>query len=700
VSKLSKPTFRLGVDIGGTFTDIVLLGDDGTIYTKKLLSSPPDYSEAIEVGVRELLAEVKVDVAQIVEFIHGTTVVTNTIIERKGDPLALITTKGFRDVLELGRFRAPTLYNSRFRKLEPLAERRLRFEVSERMTADGTVLRPVLESEIAVIAEQIKAEGINSVAICFINAYVNGHNEVEAVKYLRRLMPGVSISASSQLLPQIQEYERTSTTVVNAYVRPVAERYIDSLLQRMRKLGIDCGLMIMQSSGGCVPGSIAAQNPIYIIESGPAAGVVGAQRLSGRLGFGDIMVVDVGGTTAKASLIENGAFSVATESEVGGSASLGHRLIQGAGYAVQAPTIDIAEVGAGGGSIAAVDEAGGLKVGPRSAGAVPGPICYDNGGEDTTVTDANLFLGYLSPKALVGGELSLNKPKAEAAITALGEKINLSPVDAAYGIHLIANSNMMRALSGVSSERGRDPSTYTLFAIGGNGSVHGTKLADDLRMDTVIVPPASGVFSALGLLFADVEHQVIRAYYRHLIEVDPTAMTVMLDGMINEARKLLDDGGFTGPHQDIRVVAEVRYFGQMTTLAIPLAEKIITRDVLDKCARDFAEQHHATYGYASSEEKLQFVALKVLGRGLSETPRVPAKLESQRRIQMEETRRPVYFGPENGWVETPVVSRGSLSGTARQGPMIVEEYDSTSVVRPGWTAELDGWSNIVMRRVK
>lgn len=695
-----KPSFRLGVDIGGTFTDIVLLGDEGKIQTKKILSSPPDYSEAIETGVRELLRESGVEASQIVEFIHGTTVVTNTIIERKGAKVALVTTKGFRDVLELGRFRAPTLYDSKFRKLDPLVERRLRFEISERMAADGSIIRPVDFQELDAVAAEIEREGVPSVAVCFINSYVNAENEIAAVEFLRKRLPDVSVSASTQLLPQIQEYERTSTTVVNAYVRPVAERYLESLLNRLKKIGIDCDLMIMQSSGGCVPGDIAAKNPVYIVESGPAAGVVGAQRLSHRLGIPNIMVFDVGGTTAKASLIENGEFDIATESEVGGSATLGHRLIQGAGYAVQAPTIDIAEVGAGGGSIAAVDSANGLKVGPRSAGAVPGPICYDCGGELPTVTDANLVLGYLSPVALVGGDLSLNKAKAEAAIVDLGKRIGLSVVDTAYGIHLIANSNMMRALNGVSSERGRDPSQFTLFAIGGNGSVHGTKLADDLRMNMVIVPPASGVFSALGMLFTDVEHQVIRAYYRNLADTDPAAMTRLLQNMTDEARRLLTDSGFEGDRQHISVIAELRYFGQMTTLAVPVSQMPVTTQVLNRCRQDFTSAHETNYGYSSPDEKLQFVALKVIGRGLSDAPRVPAKLESQRRASKDETKRQVYFGPEHGWVETPVIGRASLEAAPRPGPLIIEEYESTSVVRPGWSAEVDRWSNIVMRRAK
>jgi N-methylhydantoinase A len=294
----------------------------------------------------------------------------------------------------------------------------------------------------------------------------------------------------------------------------------------------------------------------------------------------------------------------------------------------------------------------------------------------------------------------LNKAKAEAAITALGSRIGLNMVDTAYGIHLIANSNMMRALNGVSSERGRDPSQFALFAIGGNGSVHGTKLADDLRMRTVIVPPAAGVFSALGMLFTDVEHQVIRAYYRKLDEIDPAAMSALLAQMTSEARRLLADSGFEGERQEVRCIAELRYFGQMTTLAVPITGVPVTADVLALCRKEFTRLHELNYGYSSPDEKLQFVALKVIGRGLSDMPRVPSTLISQRREAKKDATRKVYFGPDLGWLDTAVVSRASLTEKPRRGPLVVEEYESTSVVRPGWSVEVDGWSNIVMRRAQ
>ena len=442
--------YRLGVDIGGTFTDIIVLAPDGTIFSKKVLSTPDDYSRAIEEGVVELLDETGISADEITEFAHGTTVATNALIERRGVKVALITTRGFRDVLELGRFRSPRLYDLEFRKPDPLVERRLRFEIEERTNGKGEILVPLDTKALDRLAEQLVEEEVQAVAICFINSYVNPENELNAQRWLEKRLPTIPISASAQLLPQIQEYERTSTTVVNAYIRPVVESYVTSLVERMGRLGLGIPLTIMQSNGGVLPADLAAVNPVYIIESGPAAGVVGAQRMGELFGLGDLIVLDMGGTTAKASLIRDGKFAIVPDAEVGGD-SVGHRLLQGAGYPIQVPTIDIAEVGAGGGSIATVDAAGGFQVGPRSAGAVPGPVSYALGGEQPTVTDANLVLGYLSPVALVGGNLTLDETGARATLTDLGARISRSDTDTAYGVHLIANANMMRALSSVSS---------------------------------------------------------------------------------------------------------------------------------------------------------------------------------------------------------------------------------------------------------
>jgi len=536
--------FSLGVDIGGTFTDIVLLRADGELFSKKVLSTPGDYSLAIEDGVADLMRGAGLNGNQIAELAHGTTVATNAIIERRGASVALITTRGFRDVLELGRFRSPRLYDLTYRKPEPLIERRLRFEVNERCDSNGTILESLAEAELGPIADAIERENVQAVAVCFINSHVNPANEQVAVRYLANRLPKVSVSASTQLVPQIGEYERTSTTVVNAYLRPVVEHYVTSLNRRLAKLQITAPLMIMQSSGGVLPGALVAKKPIFIIESGPAAGALGAQRLGMHLGLGDLIVFDMGGTTAKACIVQGDQLVLAPDTEVGGSASLGSRMIKGAGFIVQVPTIDIAEVGAGGGSIAAIDAAGGLLVGPRSAGAEPGPICYDRGGAKPTVTDANLLLGYLNPESLVGGDLKLNYRKAELALADMGERLHLSAIEAAYGIHLIANANMMRALRAVTSERGRDPAQFGLLAIGGNGGVHAANLAESLNVRRIVVPPVAGLFSALGMLFADVEHQFITAFFRRVDTIKAQDVNGAVDALVSEAVQLLKSEGY------------------------------------------------------------------------------------------------------------------------------------------------------------
>jgi len=691
--------YKLGVDIGGTFTDIVLLGPDGALLSKKILSTPRDYSLAIEQGVTELMQETGVTGAQITELVHGTTVATNAIIERRGARAALITTKGFRDVLALGRFRAPRLYDLTFRKPEPLIERQLCFEVLERTDADGTILQPVDEAGLERIAATLAKADVQAIALCFINSCVNPSNEAAAVRFLELRLPGLSITASTQLVPQIGEYERTSTTVVNAYIRPVMEQYIASLMQRMASLGIAAPLMIMQSSGGILPGAVAAKTPIFIIESGPAAGALGAQRLAAHVGLGDIIVFDMGGTTAKASIVTRNQLALAPETEVGGGAALGSRMIKGAGYVVQVPTIDIAEVGAGGGSIASIDLAGGMHVGPRSAGAEPGPVCYNRGGTQPTVTDANLLLGYLNPDVLVGGDLKLNYGKAQDAVSELGRQLNLSLTDAAYGVHLIANANMMRALTAVTSEGGLDPSHFSMMAIGGNGAVHAANLAETLNVRRIIVPPVAGLFSALGMLFADVEHQLITAFYRRLDAITADDINAAARPLIDEASRLLASEGYEKPEQrSIVLYADIRYVAQSAALTIPFAGFPVDKAMLSGVAQAYGELHEQTYGYRSDTEPLQFVSLKIVGGGLSDKPRVPDRVaRAQERISKEGLRR-AYFGPEAGWLEARLMPRLALTAEPVPGPLIIEEYDCTTVVRPGWNARVDAWNNIVMER--
>jgi N-methylhydantoinase A len=696
---MNKTETRLGVDIGGTFTDIVMISREGTVYSKKLLSTPSDYSAAIEDGIAKLCAELSIDASGVTEFVHATTIATNTIIERKGVKVALVTTAGFRDVLELARFRSPRPYDIRFRKPEPLVPRRLRFEVLERIGADGKIVRPLDGSTLEEIAQALEREEVSALAICFINSCANNVHEVQAAEFFSARLPGVSITASTTLLPQLGEYERTSTTVINAYIRPVVKNYVDSLDTRLKALKIGAPLMIMQSSGGIAPGAIVSSTPITIIESGPAAGVLGGQRLGIHTGMRDMIVFDMGGTTAKATIIEDFQFGVSREAEVGGGAVLGQRMIKGAGYPVQVPTIDIAEVGAGGGSIAAVDEAGGIKVGPQSAGADPGPVCYDRGGILPTVTDANLLLGYLNAEALVGGELPLNFGKAREAIGRIGGQLKLDETDTAYGIHLIANATMLRALRAISSERGRDPAKFILFAIGGNGPVHAATLAEAGGLTHVVVPPVAGLFSALGMLFADVEHQLIRSFYRPLRKTSIEEFNAVAAELIEGGRKLLSEQGFrVGDRQRIVISVDMKYVGQTSPLAVQLTAYPARQGAFEELVKAFEAEHLKTFGYVPQGDALQFVALKTVCSGVPETPRMPERVQRGNERTVKSVRRKAFYGEEHGWLMTPVISRADIGCDARPGPLIVEEYDTTAIVRPGWTARTDAWNNIHMER--
>src|SRR5687767_2684513 len=424
--------WRIGIDIGGTFTDIVVLGERGELVTAKVPSTPANYGDAIVAGLRALFAD-GVDPAQVGELIHGTTIATNTILEKKGARTGLLTTEGFRDVLEIRRLRMPRLYDLGYEKPPVLVERDRRLEVRERIDHRGEVVRPLDEAQAAAAIDALLATGVESVAVCLINAYASGRHEQRMKSLLRERAPALPVALSSEVLPEIREYERTSTTVVNAYVLPVVERYLRALEGSLRALGVRAPLLVMQSNGGTMGADAAVALPTHIIESGPAAGVVGARELAKALGLRDVLTFDMGGTTAKASIIEGGDVSRVPEMDVGAGINLGGRLLKGGGYHVRVPAIDIAEVGAGGGSLVWIDAGGGLRVGPESAGAVPGPVCYGTGGTVPTVTDANVVLGFLNPDHLVGGALRLDHEKAARALTdAIARPLGLEAAAAAW----------------------------------------------------------------------------------------------------------------------------------------------------------------------------------------------------------------------------------------------------------------------------
>jgi N-methylhydantoinase A len=698
-------TFRAGVDIGGTFTDIVLLGDQGERYTKKVPSTVDDYARAITDGLAALLAETGAAAGGIVELLHGTTVASNAILEHKGAKTGLITTKGFRDVLEIRNLRMPRLYDMSWTKPPPLVERRLRVEVDERVNAQGGVDRPLDEASVEQAARFLLDEGVEAIAVCLLHSYLNPAHEIRVKDIVARLARGVTLCISAEVLPVINEYERTSTTVINAYVRPIVETYLSRLIGEVKRIGIDAPLLLMQSNGGLTTAKAAAVTPMHIIESGPAAGVVGVQALTQRIGVQKAISFDMGGTTAKASLIENGELTRATEYQVGAGIVLGSRLLSGAGYTLKVPAIDLAEVGAGGGSILWIDAGGALQVGPHSAGAVPGPVCYDQGGTEPTVTDVNVVLGYINPAQLVGGALKLNAEKARAVIAeTIARPLGMNVEEAAYGAHLIAASNMIRALKAVSSERGRDPREYALVAFGGNGPVFAAGMAEAMHIPQVLVPPSAGVFSSFGLLYAEVEYYFTRTRKRLLRALAPAAVQEIIDGLEAEARARLTEDGFTADRIEIRRSASLHYQGQSFELRVPLAAGRLDAAALAALEEAFGAEHERTYGHrAGVEEPVELVSLEVIGRGIPDTPRAASAAAASLPpdIAIANPRRRAYFGPgsttSQGWLEARVVNRSALA-TPHAGPCIVEEYDATCLVPPCWNARLDGYGNIVMSR--
>src|SRR5256714_11764365 len=547
------PSYRVGVDVGGTFTDIVLLGADGTIHTKKISSSVENYAQAIVDGLAEVFRETGLGGRDVEEIRHGTTVASNAILELKGARTGLITTKGFRDVLEIRTLRMPRMYDMGWTKPPPLVERSLRKVVDERVNAAGAVerARDPRDGERAVDA--LLAEQVETIAVCLLHSFANPTHELLIKDVIQRKAPHLPCSISCEVLPEIKEYERTSTTVINAYVTPIVARYLKALRTALDAADVRARLLLMQSNGGLTTDAAAVERPIHIIESGPAGGVVGAQALAREKDLPKIITFDMGGTTAKAAMVENGEVTRAHEYSVGAGIMVGSRLLTGAGYTLKVPAIDLAEVGAGGGSLVWLDPAGALQVGPESAGASPGPVCYDKGGETPTITDANLLLGYLNPAHLVGGALKLNEHKARHVFNERVAKPLGMPLErAAHGAHLIAASNMIRAIRAVSSERGRDPREFALFAFGGNGPVFACGMAAALRMERVVVPPSAGLFSSFGLLYADVEHHYARTMRRLLRKADAAELERAWASLAEQAREQLAIEGFKGDKAKIR----------------------------------------------------------------------------------------------------------------------------------------------------
>lgn len=688
--------FRIGADVGGTFTDLVFMRPDGRTDKHKVPSTPPDYARAIIEGILAYCREEKLSPQDVHEVVHATTVATNSILERRGAKTALITTSGFRDVLELRRIRIPLTYDINWQKPPPLVEREWRFTVNERIAASGEIRVPLDASTLEPIVEEISRSGIEAVAVCLLHSYRQPVHERMIGDYLRKALPSLHVSLSCEILPEMMEFERTSTTVTNAYLAPLVSGYLTNLRRELHENQIRGPLLVMQSNGGLISSGFAAYRPVTIIESGPAAGVVAAARVAQSSGYPNVITLDMGGTTTKASIIEDGKILRASEYEVGSPISVSSRLMRGSGYLLRIPIIDVSEVGAGGGSIASLDPGGSLKVGPQSAGAVPGPACYGNGNTRPTVTDANLVLGYLHPDSLAGGSMKMMKALSENAILEhVARPAGLSLHEAAYGIHVVAVSNMVRAIKTVSVERGRDPKDFVLMAFGGAGPLHAAEVGRALRIGRVVIPSGPGVFSAAGLLGAEIELHSCRTVVTYERDNDPALLRSALDEMKKDLVQRLRDEGFE-EHQVVATASvDICYRGQSSELTVPLESLEVTQTTLSQAIEAFEHEYERTYGHRGDNKRFDIVNARMvatvsrLAQAQGMRPQEPKKLK-------EPESRQAYFGPGKGLMQTRVVSRTALAKGAVVGPLIVQEYDSTVVIPPDCSAALDAYGNIVI----
>ena len=688
--------WRLGIDIGGTFTDVALVNDvDGTIGIAKTPTTPSDFGKAVLSGLHDALDRYGVQPDEVSLLSHATTVVTNSILEENGACTALISTRGFRDVLELRRSARSDLYDMFQDPPRVLVPRHRRLEITERLDATGTVIVPLDESEIPGLIKELKDLEVEAVAISLLFSFLNNHHECRLGEALREALPGVAIFLSSEVLPEVREFERTSTTAVCAYVAPILESYLKQLETATDSLGLP-KLHVMGSTGGVFDVREALRLPVNSVESGPAAGVIAAQLVGAQLGETNLISFDMGGTTAKASLIRDGQIEVTADYEVGGTGSQ-NRWVTGSGHPIRVPVIDLAEVSAGGGSIAWIDPAGSLRVGPHSAGAEPGPVCYGQGGDQPTVTDANLVLGYLDAHSLLGGDLPIDYQRAEYALQKkIGDPMNMTALQAAAAVREIVNNGMAEALRIVSIERGHDPREFSLVAFGGAGPVHAAALADELDIPRIIVPPIPGGFSALGLVMTDVRRDYARTLYRQLEDLPASDIEAVWSELQAQGEEMLRSTGISPDLWRFRRSADLRYSRQAYELNVTAEPGEFTDKTKAELAGNFHSRHEQTYGHKNLTEPVHLVTLRLTAVGklgrleITDTPRSDGA--------SEKSRRPVWFA-QTGTTDCSVHNRSSLAaGISLDGPVIVESLDSTLVVPPRWTARNDHNGFITLER--
>ena len=690
--------YRLGVDIGGTFTDLVLLDEaSGAVQLAKISSTPRDPSISFLDVVARGLRDSAYEPEACVHLVHGTTVATNTIIEGKGATTALITTAGFRDIFEIGRQIRPRLYDLFVDKPPPLIPRRLCFEVPERLDASGRVLTPLDERAVLDMVPHLRSAGVESVVICFLHAYINSAHEQRVAELLGAALPDLAITTSAAICSEMREYFRASTAAVNALLVPVVGRYLARLSAGIASQGLSAELHLMTSSGGLIAAPTAQHQPVYLVESGPAAGVTAAAYIGKRAGFPDVISFDMGGTTAKLGLVEEGAPRVAHHFEVGSAARATEH---GDGYPVRTPVVDLVEIGAGGGSVAWIDEGGALRVGPRSGGADPGPVCYGLGQTEPCVTDANLVLGRINPDYFIGGEATLRLDLAEAAIDRLAADLGVERLAAAHGIVEIANANMVGAARAVSVQRGFDPRSFTLVAFGGAGPLHAAALAAELKIPRVLVPPSPGVASALGLLVGDIRHNLSQTWLVRTEEVDLDRFDALCREFVDQGRRMLVAEHVAADAMRFRLQVEMRFCGQAHELTIDVPERDgHTPDAWRaELARRLSREHERVYGFSDPDEPSEIVAVGVVALGAIRPPAAPDWPRAEGPVEEAiKATRPVFFADGEGVRDCPIFDRPLLRpGHLVVGPAVVEEYDATTLIPPGVPSEIDATGHLIM----
>jgi N-methylhydantoinase A len=675
---------RIATDIGGTFTDIVYVTKDGTIGVEKAHTTPPNF----EKGVIDVIKKSGISTEAVMSLNHGTTVIINALTERKGAKTALITTKGFRDMLEIARGNRPDLFNLMYKKPEVFVPRYLRLEVEERINYKGEVVTPLNEDDVKNCIDCFKKEGVEAIAVTYLHSYKNSDHEKQTVDLIKKLWPDVHVTGSYEISKEFREYERISTTVLNSYVKPVAAKYIDELYGELEDIGIKSPKYIMQSNGGTTTFEKAKETPINMIESGPVAGIFGSAMLGKLLGEEQVIGFDIGGTTAKCSLVDGGEVKVTTDHKI-------EKSNRTAGYPVKVPVVDIVEIGNGGGSIAWVDEGGSLKVGPQSAGALPGPVAYGQGGTQPTTTDANLIIGRLSPDNFdMDVDMDLVRKSVEETVA---KPFGISVEEAALGIVRIANSNMLNALKLISVRKGYDPRDFALVAFGGGGPMHATPLAKELGIKKVIIPVAASVFSAWGMLMTDLRQDDIQTFNIRLDKMDYNLINSQWNKMQQNA---IDEYGQKGINPENVVFVrnmDMRYWGQEHTIKVQIFNDDINETNLSDIIERFHDEHEKTYNFRIDDSLTEIVNLHLTAFGKVEKPELKKLdvLSNDPNDALKEVRKVVF--EEVGEIDTNVYLRDNLSPEmVIEGPAIIEEVTTSTIVYPGMQLSVDAYGNLLI----